>query len=105
MTDLKTTERPWAEVELELACATISDMQTDVAFTLSLAGLMRREDREIAYAAEIARLRRVELAARNVAETLNGGFVVCSRCADQETTTNLDYARELYAALEMELRK
>src|ERR1700734_3682195 len=50
-------------------------------------------------AAEIERLRRVEAAARNVAETLNGGFVVCGTCGDQETTTDLDYAPELYAAL------
>lgn len=37
-----------------------------------------------------------------MAETLNGGFVVCQYCGEQETTTDLDYARELYAALGME---
>ena len=56
-------------------------------------------------ASEIERLHRIEVAARNVAETLNGGFVVCSRCGDQETTTDLDYARELYAALGIKERK
>jgi hypothetical protein len=48
---------------------------------------------------EIERLQTVATAARNVAETLNGGFVVCGTCGDQETTTDLDYAPELYAAL------
>lgn len=48
---------------------------------------------------ELKRLRKIEACARKLAETLNGGFVVCQRCGDQETTTDLDYARDLYAAL------
>lgn len=55
--------------------------------------------------AELERLRIIVAAARNVAETLNGGFLVCSRCGDQESTTRLDYARDLYAALGMEMSK
>lgn len=54
---------------------------------------------------ELYRLRRIETAAQNIAETLNGGFVVCSRCGDQESTTQLDYARELYEALGMKMAK
>lgn len=48
---------------------------------------------------EIERLKRIEVAARNVANTLNGGFIVCQHCGEQETTTDMDYASELYAAL------
>lgn len=50
---------------------------------------------------EIERLRKIEAAARNVAETLNGGFVACS-CGRQESTTDLDFASQLYAALGIE---
>jgi hypothetical protein len=50
---------------------------------------------------ELARLRAIEAAARNVADTLNGGFVLCENCGEQESTTDMDYARELYAALEL----
>jgi hypothetical protein len=53
---------------------------------------------------EIERLRNVETAARNVADTLNGGFVRCETCGDQETTTDIDFAAELYAALGMETK-
>lgn len=49
--------------------------------------------------AEIERLKRIEAAARNVANTLNGGFIVCQHCGEQETTTDMDYAQDLYAAL------
>jgi hypothetical protein len=51
---------------------------------------------------EIERLRKVEAAARNVAETLNGGFIRCETCGDQETTTDIDFASDLYAALGIE---
>lgn len=51
---------------------------------------------------EIETLRKIEKAARDVAETLNGGFIRCQTCGDQETTTDVDYARELYAALGIE---
>jgi hypothetical protein len=49
---------------------------------------------------EIDRLREIEVAARNVANTLKGGFIVCENCGEQEDTTGIDYARELYDALE-----
>ncbi len=39
------------------------------------------------------------IASRNVAETLNGGFVRCGICNAQETTTDIDFAPDLYAAL------
>jgi hypothetical protein len=51
--------------------------------------------------AELVRLCAIEAAARNVADTLNGGFIRCERCGEQETTTDIDYARELYAALQL----
>jgi hypothetical protein len=51
--------------------------------------------------AELIRLYAIEVAARNVADTLNGGFIRCERCGEQETTTDIDYARELYAALQL----
>lgn len=50
-------------------------------------------------AAEIERLRKIEDAARNVANTLNGGFIRCASCGDQEDTTDVDFANDLYAAL------
>lgn len=55
-----------------------------------------------AAANEIERLSKVEAAARNVADTLNGGFIRCETCGDQETTTDVDFAAELYAALGVE---
>jgi hypothetical protein len=55
--------------------------------------------------AEIERLRKIEKAARDVAETLNGGFVVCAGCGEQESTTDLDFARELYQALGVQEKK
>lgn len=54
-----------------------------------------------AAAEAIERLITIESAARNVAGTLNGGFVRCERCGEQETTTDLDFSKELYAALAM----
>lgn len=48
---------------------------------------------------EILRLRRIEVAARDIANTLNGGFVVCQCCGDQETTSDIDYLKELNEAL------
>jgi hypothetical protein len=68
--------------------------KASLAGELSLLNAVIREQKD-----EIERLRKIEKAARNVAETLNGGFVVCQRCGEQETTTDLDYAPELYAAL------
>lgn len=56
-------------------------------------------------APEIERLLKIEKAARNVAETLNGGFVVCQACGEQEATTDLDFARELYQALGVQEKK
>jgi hypothetical protein len=56
-----------------------------------------------AKAQEIERLRKIEDAARKVAITLNGGFIRCSTCGDQETTTDIDFADELYAALGMKV--
>lgn len=53
-------------------------------------------------AGEIERLRRIEAAARDVANTLNGGFIRCPICGAQETTTDLDFAPDLYAALGIE---
>lgn len=50
-------------------------------------------------AAEIERLRKIEVAARDFAVTLRGGFIVCQRCGGQETTADMDGAQELYAAL------
>lgn len=46
---------------------TIADIAADVAFTLSPMGRERREDREIAYAEEIARL-------KDEVRTAMGGF-------------------------------
>lgn len=54
-----------------------------------------------AAAEALERLIRIEAYARDVAETLNGGFIVCRRCGDQESTTDIDFAPELYAALGM----
>lgn len=50
---------------------------------------------------EIRRLRKIEAAARNVANTLNGGFVACP-CGRQESTTDLDFTDDLYAVLGVE---
>lgn len=49
-------------------------------------------------ASEIERLRRIETAAKSVANTLNGGFIACP-CGRQESTTDIDFAGDLYAAL------
>lgn len=38
-------------------------------------------------------------AARALSDSLNGGFVRCSRCGDQEDTTDLDFAADLRVAL------
>ena len=53
----------------------------------------------LAAADEIERLRKIETASRNVANTLNGGFVRCETCGSQETTTDTDFAYDLYAVL------
>jgi len=52
----------------------------------------------LAAADEIERLRRIETAAKSVANTLNGGFIACP-CGRQESTTDIDFAGDLYAAL------
>lgn len=44
-------------------------------------------------------LGRIEAAARMLSDSLNGGFVRCSRCGDQEDTTDMNYAAELREAL------
>lgn len=49
--------------------------------------------------AENERLRKIEAAARNLSDCLDGGFVRCRRCGDQEDTTDLDFAPELREAL------
>ena len=48
---------------------------------------------------EYRRLKRVVKVARNLRDTLSDGFVVCSRCGDQEPTNDLDHLSELDAAL------
>lgn len=60
MTDQQTTleQSPFdVAAQIEGALRTIDDMKADVEFTLSPIGILRREDREIAYAAEIVALR------------------------------------------------
>lgn len=52
-----------------------------------------------AYTDELARLRKIEEAAILLSDSLLGGFVVCEGCGQQETTTDLDYAKELRIAL------
>lgn len=52
-----------------------------------------------AAADEIERLRKIEVAARDLSGSLEVGFVRCRRCGDQEDTTDLDFAPELRAAL------
>jgi len=48
---------------------------------------------------EIERLLKIEAAARDLSESLDGGFVRCRRCGDQEDTTDLDFAPQLREAL------
>lgn len=43
-------------------------------------------------------LQKIRLAAINVACTINGGFIACP-CGRQESTTDIDFAKELYEAL------
>jgi hypothetical protein len=50
---------------------------------------------------EIAELKKIEAAARMLSDSLNGGFVVCRRCGDQEDTTDLDFAADLREALKI----
>lgn len=52
---------------------------------------------------EIKELVSVYRAARDVANTLNGGFVACP-CGRQESTTETDFAPELYKALGVEMK-
>ena len=45
------------------------------------------------------RIEAVVRAAHALSDSLNGGFVRCARCGDQEDTTDLDFAPELRQAL------
>lgn len=45
------------------------------------------------------RLNQVVETARNLRDSLSGGFVACSRCGEQEPTDDLDGLSELDAAL------
>lgn len=51
---------------------------------------------------EIERLSVIENAARALGNSINGGFVRCEHCGDQESTTDLDFADALFAALGIE---
>lgn len=55
-----------------------------------------------AAADELDRLKKIEVAARDIENTITGGFVVCQKCGDQEDLTNIDFADDLRAALKHE---
>lgn len=48
---------------------------------------------------QLVKLLKIEEAAKNVANTLNGGFIRCGICSGQETMTDIDFAYDLYEAL------
>lgn len=50
-------------------------------------------------AGELERLEKIEAAAKNGSATLDGGFIRCETCGDQESTTDVDFAAELRATL------
>ena len=61
-----------------------------------------KNDREWWAQREIERLRKIIIAARNLSDCLEGGFVVCENCGEQESTTDIDGAKELRVALGIE---
>ena len=50
-------------------------------------------------AARVADLLRIEQAAINLSTGLQGGFIRCENCGDQESTHDIDDAKELRIAL------
>lgn len=89
-------ENYWAPSELDMWARQVLDAQSKARTILGdRAWIAQHKDVE----RKCTRLQRIEAAAINLSDTLYGGFVVCSHCGEQETTTDIDGAKELRLAL------